>query len=50
VQWRIDMPFQSGRHILRARAYDGAGALQKTDDQPPEPYGATGINEYAIDL
>jgi hypothetical protein len=50
VQWRLDQEYASGRHTFRVRAYDGSGALQEMGFQPPEPNGATGVDEYAVDL
>jgi DMSO/TMAO reductase YedYZ molybdopterin-dependent catalytic subunit len=50
VQWRVDFPYQSGRRIFRVRATDGAGVLQTSSKNPPEPSGATGVFEYAADL
>ncbi len=43
VQWRYDWPAQPGVHDFAVRAYDGTGALQETDQNPPEWSGATGI-------
>jgi hypothetical protein len=45
IQWRYGWKATPGKHILRVRAYDGAGALQITEDNPPSPSGATGIHE-----
>ena len=50
VLWRIDFPYLSGRHSFRVRATDGQGKPQITDDRPPEPSGATGIDQYSADL
>ena len=50
VQWRYEAPYQSGRHIFRVRAYDGDGKLQETNQNPPHPNGATGIDWYPVDL
>jgi len=44
VQWRYDWPAQPGNHRFSVRAYDGTGALQETDSNPPEWSGATGID------
>jgi DMSO/TMAO reductase YedYZ molybdopterin-dependent catalytic subunit len=43
VQWRYDWPAQTGVHDFSVRAYDGTGALQETNPNPPEWSGATGI-------
>jgi DMSO/TMAO reductase YedYZ molybdopterin-dependent catalytic subunit len=45
IQWRYDWKATPGKHVLRVRAYDGAGTLQITTDDPPSPDGATGIHE-----
>jgi DMSO/TMAO reductase YedYZ molybdopterin-dependent catalytic subunit len=45
VQWRYAWPYRRGRHVFRARAYDGTGALQPTAMQPPHPSGASGVHE-----
>ena len=43
VQWRLDVPYDAGRHTFRVRAYDGAGTVQEAAVNPPHPDGATGI-------
>lgn len=50
VQWRYEMPYMSGRHTLRTRAYDGSGEVQESTNEPPEPNGSTGYFSYSIDL
>ncbi len=51
VQWRYTWPnVTTGRHVFRVRAYDGTGALQPTGFAPPEPAGATGINQATKDF
>lgn len=44
VQWRYDGAVADGSHRLRVRAYDGTGALQTSDVEPPDPDGATGLD------
>ena len=44
IQWRYGWKATPGKHVLRVRAYDGAGKLQVTEDNPPSPDGATGIH------
>lgn len=44
VQWRYGWKATPGKHVLRVRAYDGAGLLQVTEDHPTAPDGATGIH------
>jgi len=43
VQWRYEWDAQQGQHTFHVRAYDGTGALQTTEANPPHPNGATGI-------
>jgi DMSO/TMAO reductase YedYZ molybdopterin-dependent catalytic subunit len=50
IQWRHDWAYTSGRHSVRVRAYDGTGALQVTEGQPPSPSGATGIDSLVFDV
>ncbi len=42
VQWQAHLDPAAGRHRLRVRAVDGAGALQAGAVAPPAPDGATG--------
>lgn len=44
VQWRIDLPYHSGRVEARVRAYDGSGAPQEAAAHAAHPDGATGID------
>ncbi len=48
VLWRYEWPAQPGSHIIRVRAYDGAGKLQITTPQGPRPDGAVGVHEATI--
>jgi hypothetical protein len=50
VLWRYTWPYESGRHVLQVRAYDGAGELQASDRRPPRPNGATGIHSVDVTL
>ena len=50
IQWRYDWKATPGRHVLRVRAYDGAGTLQITEDNPPSPSGATGIHSKSANI
>lgn len=50
VQWRYDWQPEPGPHTIEVRAYDGSGALQDTDDRPPHPDGATGINSWDVTI
>ncbi|WP_246295594.1 molybdopterin-dependent oxidoreductase [Arthrobacter wenxiniae] len=42
VQWQAPLTLTAGRHQLRVRALDGAGAVQTGVPAPPAPNGATG--------
>ena len=50
IQWRYGWKATPGKHVLRVRAYDGAGTLQVTEDNPPSPDGATGIDSRSADV
>jgi hypothetical protein len=50
VLWRYEWPYESGRHSLRARAYDGDGQLQETETQSPRPNGATGVHQISVNI
>ena len=44
VIWRYNWAFTDGSHTFAVRCYDGNGDLQITDNNPPHPSGATGID------
>ena len=48
VQWRYDWQPEPGPHTIEVRAYDGSGELQSSDERPPHPNGATGINSWNV--
>ena len=50
VQWRYGWKATPGKHVLRVRAYDGAGAPQAAEDNPPSPDGATGIHSRSANV
>jgi len=51
VQWRYDWPpGATGRHSVRVRAYDGAGAMQTPQQHDEFPAGATGYHEVEFRL
>ena len=50
IQWRYGWKATPGKHVLRVRAYDGAGRLQITEDNPPSPDGATGIDAKSANV
>jgi DMSO/TMAO reductase YedYZ molybdopterin-dependent catalytic subunit len=50
VEWRHAFRAMPGHHRVRARAYDGLGALQPLASAPPHPAGASGVHERWIDV
>jgi DMSO/TMAO reductase YedYZ molybdopterin-dependent catalytic subunit len=44
VIWRYDWPFQKGKHTFTVRCTDGQGVTQITEEAPPHPSGASGLN------
>lgn len=50
VLWRYAWPYQSGRHTVRVRAYDGDGQIQVLETTSTRPNGATGIHSITVDL
>lgn len=42
VQWQVPLTLAAGKHQLKVRAVDGAGAVQTGDIAPPAPDGASG--------
>ena len=44
VLWRFEWPFSSGKHTFTVRCTDGDGNVQITEQRPPHPSGATGLN------
>jgi DMSO/TMAO reductase YedYZ molybdopterin-dependent catalytic subunit len=50
VQWRYLWKAAPGKHVLRVRAYDGAGAMQVAEEHPTVPDGATGIHEKPANI
>jgi DMSO/TMAO reductase YedYZ molybdopterin-dependent catalytic subunit len=50
TQWRYDWKATPGKHVLQVRAYDGAGAQQVAEENPPSPDGATGIHERSANV
>ena len=47
-QWWLPWAATSGRHTLRVRATDGAGATQTEDVAAPAPDGATGWHTVTV--
>jgi DMSO/TMAO reductase YedYZ molybdopterin-dependent catalytic subunit len=43
VLWRFDWPFQPGKHTFTVRCFDGSGAPQIVEAEPPAPSGASGL-------
>ena len=50
AQWRYDWKAKPGRHVLRVRAYDGAGQIQVAEDRGTYPDGATGLHKKPADI
>lgn len=43
VVWRFEWPFEEGEHEFTVRAFDKTGRMQKEEESPPYPDGATGF-------
>lgn len=50
VQWRIVVPLDIGRPVIRVRATDGTGQTQTSEGAPPRPDGATGHHEVRLSV
>ncbi len=50
VLWRFDWPFAAGEHTFTVRCTDGDGDAQLTEQRPPHPSGATGLNRDQVML
>jgi len=50
VQWRIVLPLDIGRPVVRVRATDGTGQTQTSEGAPPRPDGATGHHEVRLSV
>jgi DMSO/TMAO reductase YedYZ molybdopterin-dependent catalytic subunit len=50
VIWRLDWPFEAGRHVFTIRCVDGDGVPQITAPSPPHPSGATGLDSVQENL
>jgi DMSO/TMAO reductase YedYZ molybdopterin-dependent catalytic subunit len=50
ILWRYEWPFESGRHNLRVRSFDGDGQLQESESRSARPNGATGYHEITVNL
>ncbi len=48
VIWRYDWPFQKGKHTFTVRCTDGQGVPQITEEAPPHPSGASGLNSRSV--
>jgi hypothetical protein len=42
VVWRSELSVPHGHHTLTVRCYDGTGAVQPPEPEPPHPSGASG--------
>ena len=49
-QWRWAWDATPGEHVLRVRAYDGAGEVQDARHRPPPPDGATGLHRITVQV
>ena len=47
-QWHWAWDAAPGEHVLRVRAYDGAGEAQDARQRPPPPDGATGFHRISV--
>jgi DMSO/TMAO reductase YedYZ molybdopterin-dependent catalytic subunit len=50
VLWRYEWPWKQGEHVFGVRAYDGGGVLQTSEQNPPFPKGATGIDTMSASI
>lgn len=50
VHWRIVLPLDIGRPVIRVRATDGTGQTQTSEGAPPRPDGATGHHEVRLSV
>ena len=50
VQWKWVWQAASGQHILEVRATDGTGAVQTDRVTPPDPDGARGHDQIAVQV
>lgn len=50
VIWRYDLPFQAGEHTFEVRCFEGSGAQQLVEINPPRPDGATGLHAVEATL
>lgn len=48
VLWRFEWPFESGEHTFTVRCTDGDGDTQLTEQRPPHPSGATGLDSDRV--
>ncbi len=48
VLWRFEWPFESGQHTFTVRCTDGSGDTQITEQRPPHPSGATGLDDERV--
>jgi hypothetical protein len=49
-QWVWDWPATRGTHVIEARATDRTGYTQTAQQAPPEPNGATGYPQVAVQV
>ncbi len=50
VIWRYNWPYAEGSHTFAVRCFDGNGDMQITENNPPHPSGATGIDSVSATI
>jgi DMSO/TMAO reductase YedYZ molybdopterin-dependent catalytic subunit len=49
-QWRYTWDASPGKHSIEARAIDGSGAIQESEEMSPAPNGAQGYHQVRVDV
>jgi DMSO/TMAO reductase YedYZ molybdopterin-dependent catalytic subunit len=50
VQWKWTWQAAAGQHVIEVRATDGTGAVQTAQVTPPDPDGARGHHQIAVEV
>jgi DMSO/TMAO reductase YedYZ molybdopterin-dependent catalytic subunit len=50
VQWKWTWQAAAGHHVIEVRATDGTGAVQTDQVTPPDPDGARGHHQIAVEV
>jgi DMSO/TMAO reductase YedYZ molybdopterin-dependent catalytic subunit len=50
VQWKWTWQAKAGQHVIEVRATDGTGAVQTDQVTPPDPDGARGHHQIAVEV